>query len=91
MTLYAYKNNRPDIHPTVFIAPTVQIIGNVNIGKQSSIWFQTVIRGDLDKISIGERTSIQDLCMCYVDQNIPLKIGNLCYHRSPGYNPWMHN
>lgn len=76
MTLYAYKNNRPDIHPTVFIAPTAQIIGNVIIGKQSSIWFQTVIRGDLDKISIGERTNIQDFCMCHVDQNTPLKIGN---------------
>jgi len=76
MTLYAYKNNRPDIHPTVFIAPTAQIIGNIKIGKQSSIWFQTVIRGDLDKIRIGERTNIQDLCMCHADENIPLKIGD---------------
>lgn len=76
MTIYAYKNNRPDIHPTVFIAPTAQIIGNVKIGKQSSMWFQTIIRGDLDKISVGERTNIQDLCMCHADENIPLKIGN---------------
>lgn len=76
MTLYAYKNITPKLHPSVFIAPTAQIIGNVNIGKQSSVWFQTVIRGDLDKISIGERTNIQDLCMCHADENIPLKIGN---------------
>ncbi|WP_291346199.1 gamma carbonic anhydrase family protein [Desulfobacula sp.] len=76
MTLYTYKNNQPELHPTVYVAPTAQIIGNVHIGKKSSIWFQTVIRGDFDKISVGERTNIQDLCMCHADENIPLKIGN---------------
>jgi carbonic anhydrase/acetyltransferase-like protein (isoleucine patch superfamily) len=76
MTLYAYKNHHPDLHSTVYVAPTAQIIGNVQIGKHASIWFQTVIRGDLDKISIGERTNIQDFCMCHVDKHIPLKIGN---------------
>ena len=76
MTLYAYKNHIPKIHPTVYVAPTAQIIGNVHIGKQSSIWFQTVIRGDLERISIGERTNIQDLCICHIDEDIPLKIGN---------------
>ena len=76
MTLYTYKNNQPELHPTVYVAPTAQIIGNVHIGKKSSIWFQTVIRGDFDKINVGERTNIQDLCMCHADENIPLKIGN---------------
>ncbi len=76
MTLYVYKNIRPKIHESVFIAPTAQIIGNVRIGQGSSVWFQTVIRGDLDKISIGERTNIQDLCTCHADENIPLKIKN---------------
>jgi len=76
MTLYAYKNNQPELHPSVFIAPTAQIIGDVHIGKKSSIWFHSVLRGDLDKISVGERTNIQDLCICHVDENIPVKIGN---------------
>ncbi len=76
MTLYAYKNTRPQIHESVFIAPTAQIIGNVRIGANSSVWFQTIIRGDLDKISIGERTNIQDLSTCHADENIPLKIGD---------------
>jgi len=75
MTLYAYKNNIPIIHESVFIAPTSQIIGNVQIDQDSSVWFQTVIRGDLAKISIGERTNIQDLCMCHADEDIPLNIG----------------
>ena len=76
MTLYSYKNNQPVIHKSVFIAPTAQIIGDVHIGQKSSVWFQSVLRGDLAKISVGERTNIQDLCMCHIDKNIPLKIGN---------------
>lgn len=76
MTLYSYKNHQPEIHPTVFTAPTAQIIGEVYIGKKSSVWFQSVLRGDLDRISIGERTNIQDLCVCHTDENIPLIIGN---------------
>lgn len=76
MALYSYKNNQPKLHPTVFIAPTAQIIGNVHIGKKSSVWFQSILRGDLDKISIGERTNIQDLCMCHIDVGFPLKIGD---------------
>ena len=76
MTIYSYKNHKPQIHKSVFIAPTAQIIGDVHIGKKSSVWFHSVLRGDLDKISIGERTNIQDLCMCHIDEAIPLKIGN---------------
>jgi len=76
MTIYTFKNKTPQIHESVFIAPTAQIIGNVNIGKQSSIWFHTVIRGDFDHISIGEKTNIQDLCICHTDENIPITIGN---------------
>jgi carbonic anhydrase/acetyltransferase-like protein (isoleucine patch superfamily) len=76
MAIYSYKNNKPEIHKSVFIAPGAQIIGNVNINKNSSIWFQSVIRGDFDKINIGENTNIQDLSMCHADENSPLIIGN---------------
>lgn len=76
MTLYAYKNTEPELHPTVYTAPTVQIIGDVHIGKNSSVWFHSVLRADLDRIRIGERTNIQDLCTCHVDINRPIKIGN---------------
>jgi len=76
MTLYSFKTHTPQIHKSVFIAPTAQIIGNVNIKEKSSIWFHSVLRGDFDQIIIGEKTNIQDLCMCHADKNIPLKIGN---------------
>jgi len=76
MTLYACRHFIPKLDASVFVAPTAQIIGNVHIGRLSSIWFHTVLRGDLDEIRIGERTNIQDLCLCHADVNIPLKIGN---------------
>jgi carbonic anhydrase/acetyltransferase-like protein (isoleucine patch superfamily) len=76
MPLYAFNNHTPQIDPSVFVAPSAQIIGNVHIGRYSSVWFQTVIRGDLEAISIGEKTNIQDLCMCHADEGIPLTIGH---------------
>ncbi len=76
MTLFACRHFSPKLHATVFVAPTAQIIGNVHMDRLSSVWFHTVLRGDLDEIRIGERTNIQDLCMCHADVNIPLKIGN---------------
>ena len=76
MTLYVFKNKAPQVHDSAFIAPTAQVIGDVHIRENASIWFHTVIRSDFDKIHIGCRTNIQDLCMCHVDQNVPLSIGN---------------
>jgi carbonic anhydrase/acetyltransferase-like protein (isoleucine patch superfamily) len=76
MTVYTFQNTRPRIHPSVYLAPTAQIIGDVGIGENSSIWFQTVLRGDLGKIRVGKQTNIQDLCMCHVDENIHLTIGD---------------
>lgn len=76
MTLYAFKNIRPEIHDSVFVAPTAQIMGDVHIARDASVWFQTVIRGDSATITIGERTNIQDLSMCHVDEGVPLTVGS---------------
>ena len=76
MTLYSYKDIVPDIHDSVFIAPGAKVIGDVQIGRDSSVWFQTVLRGDVAEIRIGERTNIQDLCMGHVARETPLIIGN---------------
>lgn len=65
--IYSYKKWYPKIEKSVFIAPNTDVIGNVKIGKDSSIWFGVVIRGDVHKIRIGERTSIQDLSMIHVN------------------------
>ncbi len=61
-----FKNYNPQIPEDVFVAPSADIIGRVKIGKDSSIWFGVVIRGDVHRIEIGERTSIQDKSMVHV-------------------------
>jgi carbonic anhydrase/acetyltransferase-like protein (isoleucine patch superfamily) len=76
MTLYAFKNIHPEIHDSAFVAPTAQIMGDVHIARDASVWFQTVIRGDTATITIGERTNIQDLSMCHADEGVPLTVGS---------------
>lgn len=58
--LFPYKGISPRVDPTVFVAPTASVIGDVSVGAESSIWYGTVIRGDVMAIRIGARTSIQD-------------------------------
>ena len=64
------------IDPTVFIAPDAAVLGDVTIGKESSIWYHAVVRGDMAPISIGEQTNIQDLSVLHVDVDLPCIIGN---------------
>lgn len=72
-----YNGILPKIDESVFICEGAQIIGDVEIGKDSSIWFNTVIRGDVNYIRIGERTNVQDLSMLHVTyKKYPLIIGN---------------
>ena len=61
-----YKDLTPTINNSAWIAPGASIIGDVVIGEESSIWFGVVIRGDVHKIRIGKRVSIQDLSMIHV-------------------------
>ncbi|RPI14935.1 MAG: gamma carbonic anhydrase family protein [Ignavibacteriae bacterium] len=72
-----YQNISPKIDPSVLIAAGAFIIGDVEIGKDSSIWFNVVVRGDVNYIRIGERTNIQDLTMVHVTyKKFPTFIGN---------------
>ena len=64
--LLKYKNDFPKIAKSAWIAPSADIIGDVEIGEDSSVWFGCVIRGDVHYIKIGKRTSIQDLSMIHV-------------------------
>lgn len=64
--LISFKQTKPKIDPTVWIAPTAVVIGDVEIGENSSVWFQTVVRGDVNSIRIGRNTNIQDLSMLHV-------------------------
>lgn len=66
ITILPFEGMVPRIHPGVFIAAGARIIGDVEIGENSSIWFNVVIRGDVHPIRIGRRTNVQDLVMCHV-------------------------
>jgi len=61
-----YRGKRPKIHPSAFIAPTAVLIGDVEVGEESSIWFGAVLRGDNGPIRIGARTSVQDNAVIHV-------------------------
>ena len=64
--LLDYKGKRPKLGERVFIAEGAKIIGDVEIGDHSSVWFNTVIRGDVHHIRIGKHTNIQDLSILHV-------------------------
>jgi carbonic anhydrase/acetyltransferase-like protein (isoleucine patch superfamily) len=72
----AFEGVAPAIGPGVYLAPGCHVIGRVTIGRGSSIWFNTVLRGDMDTITIGEETNIQDLSMVHVDYRTPTVVGN---------------
>ncbi len=71
-----YKNDDLKIDKSVFIAPSADILGKVTIGKNSSIWFQSVLRGDVDEIIIGENCNIQDGSIIHCVHGYPAIMGN---------------
>jgi len=67
---------KPEIDETVFVAESADIIGDIIINKNSSIWYNVVIRGDEQPIRVGENTNIQDGCVVHTGWDIPTEIGN---------------
>lgn len=75
--LFPYLDHYPNIHKSVFLASGVKVIGDVKIDENSSVWYNTVIRGDVHYISVGKMTNIQDCSMLHVTNNrYPLNIGD---------------
>jgi len=75
--IFPYKKLLPKLHETVFLASGVKIIGDVEIGARSSVWYNSVIRGDIHYIKIGADTNIQDCSMLHVTYDTyPVNIGN---------------
>lgn len=71
-----YQGIEPKINETVFVAETADIIGKVTIGKNSNIWYNTVLRADVNTITIGENTNIQDGSVVHISDKFPTVIGN---------------
>jgi carbonic anhydrase/acetyltransferase-like protein (isoleucine patch superfamily) len=72
----SYKGASPTLHPTSFIAEGVQLIGDVRIATEASVWFNSVLRGDINRIEIGERTNIQDCSVLHVTNEFPCIVGH---------------
>ncbi|WP_440602355.1 gamma carbonic anhydrase [Bacillus sp. GB_SG_008] len=70
--IYPYKDKNPKIANSAFIADYVTITGDVTIGEESSIWFNTVIRGDVSPTIIGDRVNVQDQCTLHQSPAYPL-------------------
>ncbi|HEX3559497.1 MAG TPA: gamma carbonic anhydrase family protein [Pyrinomonadaceae bacterium] len=63
-----FRGQRPQIHPTAFVEESAQIIGDVTLGANSSVWFGAVVRGDVFHIRIGDRTNVQDGTVIHVSK-----------------------
>ncbi|MGC6366487.1 MAG: gamma carbonic anhydrase family protein [Candidatus Marinamargulisbacteria bacterium] len=66
----------PNIHPEAFIAAGAQVMGNVVLKKDASIWYNAVLRGDINQIVIGERSNIQDGCILHLENDLPCIVEN---------------
>jgi len=86
--IYEFLDKKPDYPDTVFVAPSADIIGDVTLGDESSVWFNTTIRGDVNWIEIGSRSNIQDnTCIHVMNQTGPTKIGK---EVTIGHNAMVH-
>ncbi|MET8650295.1 gamma carbonic anhydrase family protein [Nocardia aurea] len=77
----------PDIDDSSWIAPTATVIGRVTLGAEVSVWYGAVLRADLEDITIGPATNIQDGCVLHADPGFPLTVGTGV---SVGHNAILH-
>jgi carbonic anhydrase/acetyltransferase-like protein (isoleucine patch superfamily) len=75
MPLFQLGQDRPQVHPSVFVAPGAMVVGKVELHENSSIWFNVSLRGDNDLIVLGEGSNIQEGSVLHTDTGCPLIIG----------------
>ena len=63
------------IHPTAFLARGAIVLGDVHLGRDASVWYHTVIRGDTERIAIADETNLQDLTLVHADPGVPCLVG----------------
>jgi carbonic anhydrase/acetyltransferase-like protein (isoleucine patch superfamily) len=76
MSVESTKFRPQQCHPTAFVAPSAVVLGDVTIAEHSSVWFNAVIRGDTERIVIGQQTNIQDGCILHADAGYPCTLGD---------------
>jgi gamma-carbonic anhydrase len=73
----AYLLRHPQISPSAFIAPSADVVGDVSIGDEASVWYQAVLRGDINRIVVGPRSNIQDGAVVHLSDDYGAIIGEL--------------
>jgi carbonic anhydrase/acetyltransferase-like protein (isoleucine patch superfamily) len=76
MAIYELDGKAPRMADGAWVADSAQVIGDVELGENASVWFGVVIRGDTDTIRVGKRTNIQDQSMLHADLGVPLTLGD---------------
>jgi carbonic anhydrase/acetyltransferase-like protein (isoleucine patch superfamily) len=75
--LARYLDQQPNIHDSAFVAPGAQVIGDVTLAEESSVWFQAVLRGDINRIVIGPRSNVQDGAVVHLADDYGTFVGEL--------------
>lgn len=87
MAVYELEGVAPQIAESAWIADSAQVMGDVQLGADASVWFGTVVRGDTAHITIGEGTNVQDASVLHADKGMPLTIGR---HVTVGHQVMLH-
>lgn len=85
--LARHLTKTPDIAGALFVAPNATIVGDVQLGKESSVWYGAVLRGDIEAICIGEGTNIQDLTLIHLADDLGVRIGS---YTTVGHSAIIH-
>jgi gamma-carbonic anhydrase len=83
----SFNGHTPEIHPTAFIAENVTVIGRVTIGAHASVWYGAVLRGDINDVSVGAYSNIQDGVVLHVTHELPVRVGS---HVTVGHGAIVH-
>lgn len=78
MTIYALADTTPQIDDSAWVAPDANIIGNVMLEQNASVWFGSTLRGDNEVITVGAGSNVQENCVFHTDMGFPLRIGKNC-------------
>ena len=87
MALYELDGKAPQLGDGAWVADSAQVIGNVELGANASVWFGVVIRGDNETIRIGRNSNVQDLSVLHSDAGVPLTLGD---NVSVGHQVMLH-
>lgn len=77
MAIFEFEGVRPRIDPTAWVADTARVVGDVTLGPRASVWFGGALRGDIETITVGADSNVQDNAVLHTDDGCPLVIGSL--------------